>query len=54
MEPAFEIAEHHGQGFDARLRREIAEPLFLKGVVRHALLTLRFGAQIELLEFGVG
>ena len=54
MQPAFEIAEQHGDGLDALLVGEIFQALFLDFVGSDAVLALLFGLQIQLFQFVIG
>ena len=51
VQTAFQVAEEHGDGFDALLVGEVLDALFLNLVRRKAILALFLGFQVELFEF---
>ncbi len=53
VQAPFEIAEEHRERFDLGLARQVAQPLFLQGVQRNALLTLSLCMQVQVFELGV-
>jgi hypothetical protein len=54
VQAAFEVAEEHGDGFDALFVREVLEAFFLKFVSGNAILTLLLGFQVQSFELIVG
>ena len=54
MQTAFQVAEHHGHGLNARFLAQILQPLFLNFVRIHAVQALLLRLQIHDFEFVVG